>query len=350
MEIELQEYKKIPKKWLAKFFAIINRPYQLLGTFRIILHIAFSAFRPLRPIFRHVAAPFKPRLGNLNQYAPRPMVPPRVIPKTQSSTIFPKISLITPSFKQGNFIENTITSVLDQEYPNLEYFIQDGGSQDETISILKKFEAKLTGWVSEKDTGQSQAINRGFARTTGEIMAWLNSDDLLLPGALSTVADYFARHPDVDVVYGDRLLIDRNGMEIGRWIMPGHDNTVLSWADYIPQETLFWRRRIWDKTGAQVDESFRFAMDWDLLIRFRDAGANFSHIPRFLGAFRVHEHQKTSANINDIGQQEMSRIREKILGRVPDYKEIRNAVLPYLSRHMLRDLAFRMRQPLKRAH
>lgn len=88
-------------------------------------------------------------------------------------------------------------------------------------------------------------------------MAWPNSDDLLLPGALSTVADYFARHPDVDVVYGDRLLIDRNGMEIGRWIMPGHDNTVLSWVDYIPQETLFWRRRIWDKTGAQVDESFR---------------------------------------------------------------------------------------------
>ena len=173
----MQEYKKILKKWLAKFFAIINRPYKLLGTFRIILHIAFSAFRPLRPIFRHVAAPFKPRLGNLNQYAPRPMVPPRVIPKTQSSTIFPKISLITPSFKQGNFIENTITSVLNQEYPNLEYFIQDGGSQDETISILKKFEAKLTGWVSEKDTGQSQAINRGFARTTGEIMAWLNSDD-----------------------------------------------------------------------------------------------------------------------------------------------------------------------------
>jgi len=320
----------------------------MLGACRAILHIASSAFGSSNPIVRYITTPFMPRLGNLNQYPPRPMMHLKLCQNAKQLPTAPKISLITPSFKQGIFIEKTITSVLDQRYSNLEYFIQDGGSPDETVSILEKFEGKISGWVSEKDTGQSQAINRGFARTEGEIMAWLNSDDLLLPGALNTVADYFVRHPEVDVVYGDRLLIDRNGMEIGRWIMPGHDSVVLSWADYIPQETLFWRRHIWDKAGGQVDESFRFAMDWDLLIRFRDAGAKFAHIPLFLGAFRVHEHQKTSANINDIGQQEMNRIREKILGRVPDYKEIRSAVLPYLSRHMLRDFAFRIRQPLKR--
>jgi hypothetical protein len=161
------------------------------------------------------------------------------------------------------------------------------------------------------------------------------------------VADFFNRHPDVDVVYGNRLLIDENDRQIGRWILPGHDGKVLSWADYIPQETLFWRRRIWDKVGGKIDESFRFAMDWDLLIRFRDAGAKFAHIPQFLGAFRIHEHQKTSASINEIGHQEMERIRERILGYVPHHKEIRRAILPYLVRHILVDMMYRIKERLR---
>ena len=222
---------------------------------------------------------FTIRLGNLNQYSPSPL---RDIPVYKSSTAqanLPTISIVTPSFRQGHFIERTLLSVLNQNYPKLEYYVQDGGSTDNTIAILKSYEDKLSGWVSKKDSGQSQAINHGFANTKGEIMAWLNSDDLLLPGALAVVADYFNLHPDVDVVYGNRLLIDENDMEIGRWIMPGHDSDILSWVDYVPQETLFWRRSIWDKAGGQIDESFRFAMDWDLLVRLRDAGAKFAHIP-----------------------------------------------------------------------
>ena len=286
---------------------------------------------------------FTIRLGNLNQYAPSPL---RDIPAYKSSTAqsnLPTISIVTPSFRQGHFIERTLLSVLNQKYPRLEYYVQDGGSTDNTIAILKSYEDKLTGWVSEKDSGQSQAINHGFANTKGDIMAWLNSDDLLLPGALAIVADYFISHPDVDVVYGNRLLIDENDMEIGRWIMPGHDSNVLSWRDFVPQETLFWRRSIWDKAGGHIDESFRFAMDWDLLLRFRDAGAKFAHIPRFLGAFRVHEQQKTSAAMNETGLQEMDRIHKRLHGRVPHEIEIQKATLPFLRKHILADMLYRIK-------
>jgi len=152
-----------------------------------------------------------------------------------------------------------------------------------------------------EDSGQAQAINRGFALTCGEIMAYLNSDDSLLPGCLNYVGTYFADHPEVDVVYGHRVLIDEEDREIGRWVLPRHTDEVLAWADYIPQETLFWRRRLWEAAGSSVSEEFRFAMDWDLILRFRDAGAKIVRVPRFLGAFRVHTDQKTSAELDLAG-------------------------------------------------
>jgi GT2 family glycosyltransferase len=173
-------------------------------------------------------------------------------------------------------------------------------------------------------------------------MCWINSDDLLLPGALNTVVDYFNRNPEVDVLYGNRLLIDRDNKEIGRWILPKHDDEVLTWVDFVPQETLFWRRDAWEKSGGQIDESFHYALDWDLLIRFRDSGANIKHIPEFLGAFRVHENQKTSMNVDLNGREEMSRIRRRILGRVPTQQEIQKRILPYICRHIFLDLKFRI--------
>lgn len=308
--------------------------------------MAYGGLSPLGPLVRLIRRSYsviRPRLGQLSQYVARPLIVHRNR-RQRALSIFPRISIVTPSYQQGDYIERTIQSVLDQSYPKLQYFVQDGGSSDSTVTVLKQYEDELTGWKSEKDAGQSQAINLGFAHTDGEIMAWLNSDDLLLPGALHTIADYFNNHPDVDVVYGNRLLIDEDDMEIGRWILPGHDSDVLSWADYVPQETLFWRRRIWEKVGGKIDESFRFAMDWDLLVRFRDAGAKFGHIPQFLGAFRIHERQKTSAAINEIGYQEMNRIRERILGRVPDRNEVRRAVLPYLVKHIAVDMVFRVKK------
>ena len=342
-ELSAAHTAQIEKEEVIRTLANAVRAYRLgyvaIKPFGILL-------TPLHVVARHGRAMLRPRLGNLNQYPAQALTQTKCLLGAAQLSKTPKISIVTPSFRQGVFIEKTLRSVFDQQYPNLEYFVQDGGSMDGTVAVLERYADKLSGWVSEKDSGQSQAINRGFANTSGEIMGWLNSDDLLLPGALATVADYFNRHPEVDVLYGNRLLIDENDMEIGRWIMPGHDNAALSWVDYVPQETLFWRRRIWDKVGGQIDESFRFAMDWDLLVRFRDAGARFAHIPRFMGAFRIHEHQKTSANINDIGHQEMNRIRERLLGRVPSRKEIRNAAMPYLLKHVAVDLAYRVKTRL----
>lgn len=289
-----------------------------------------------------------PRIGQLCHHPGIPMRSWGQAPAPDYSRRdpWPLISIVTPSYGQAAFIGQTLDSVLEQNYPRLEYFVQDGGSSDGTVEILESYSDRLSGWVSEPDGGQSQAINLGFARTQGEIMAWLNSDDLLLPGALAYVADYFARHPEVDVVYGHRVLIDEEGQEIGRWILPGHDDEALSWADFIPQETLFWRRSIWEKAGGRIDESFRFAMDWDLLLRFRKAGARMRRLPRFLGAFRIHHAQKTSAAINEVGMQEMDRLRVRELGHAPSGKEIHKALVPYLLRHMLTDIAARIRYRL----
>ncbi|WP_287017614.1 glycosyltransferase [Cycloclasticus sp.] len=294
-------------------------------------------------ILKKAAIIIKPRLGWLVQYQPRKM---NLAEKTEATPLsdYPKLSIVTPSFGQADFIERTIKSVLDQKYPNLEYFVQDGGSTDDTVNILKEFEDGISGWKSETDSGQSQAINRGFSNTSGEIMAWLNSDDLFLPGAINTVIEYFNKHPDVDAVYGNRLMINDDDMEIGRWILPDHCEKTLPWADYIPQETLFWRRSIWDKAGGKIDESFRFAMDWDLLTRFHNAGAKFGHIPQFLGAFRVHPQQKTSAAMDEIGLKEMTIIRERELGYAPTRKNIKKAILPFMLRHLFFDLKYRVKQ------
>ena len=289
---------------------------------------------------------FRPRLGHLRQYMPRPLT--QMSPGSASADNVLTISIVTPSYGQGSFIARTIGSVLDQNYPLTEYFVQDGGSEDGTLEKIKMYEESLAGWESKADSGQSQAINRGFRKTSGEIMCWLNSDDLLLPGTLEIVSKVFQENPSADVVYGNRLQIDVNDKEIGRWILPGHDDRVLSWADYIPQETLFWRRRIWEKAGGQIDESFSFAMDWDLLIRFRQAGAKFVHIPRFLGAFRIHEQQKTLSSMDDVGEREMKRIRERALGYVPKKSQIKKAVTPFLLKHLWVDMLYRIRSRMEK--
>jgi glycosyltransferase involved in cell wall biosynthesis len=317
--------------------------YAVLGIFIVPLnHLVLG----VRSLFRRTIGLATPRLGVLYQHAPVAMRLPADYAATPMPATTPRISIVTPSFRQARFIERTIRSVVEQGYPNLEYHVQDGGSRDGTVEILERYSPRITSWESEPDSGQSQAINRAFAKTSGEIMAWLNSDDILLPGVLAYVADYFNRNPDVDVVYGHRILIDEEDREIGRWILPPHEDKVLSWADYVPQETLFWRRRIWDKVDSRIDESFRFAMDWVLLLRFRGAGARFARLPRFLGGFRVHPEQKTTADISDLGFKEMNLLRERSLGHVPTGLEVRKAVIPYLLRHTVTDIGWRIRNRL----
>jgi len=287
----------------------------------------------------------QPRLGTLYHYPPRPLKIPEKYYIEQKKNVpsgeLPQISIVTPSYNQADFIERTIKSIFQQKYPKLEYLVQDGKSDDGTVEILKKYEDRIKRWESVADEGQSDALNTCFAHATGNIMAYLNSDDLLLPGALHYVAHYFSKHPEVDVVYGHRVLVDEYDQEIGRWVMPPHDNEVLSWADYIPQETMFWRREIWDKAGGCIDKNFKFAMDWDLILRFQEAGATIVRLPRFLGACRVHPHQKTSAEISDQGAKEMQLLRERCLGRMVSEAEINQNIRKYLSRHVLHQKLYR---------
>lgn len=252
------------------------------------------------------------RLGVLHQHPPRPFATPGP-PRKPVAPASPTISIVTPSYQQAPFLEASLKSVIDQNYPKLEYIVMDGGSQDGSAEIIRQHAPHLVYWQSQKDGGHSAALIDGFSRSTGEIMAWLNSDDLYLPGVLAYVADYFRKHPEVDAVYGHRVLINEVGHEVGRWFLPPHDGTMLLWSDYIPQETWFWRRRIYEKCGG-LDTTMRFSMDWDLLLRMQRAGAVFHRLPEFLGAFRVHEAQKSQAIINDVGAQDNALLRQRELG------------------------------------
>lgn len=291
----------------------------------------------------------RPRLGVLRQHPPVPLMVPTSYFTTDAPSPAPTISIVTPSFGQGHFLERTLYSVVNQNYPALEYFVQDGGSEDETVDVLSRFEGSLSGWVSEADEGQADAINRGFARTSGEIMAYLNSDDLLLPGALAYVARYFSAHPDVDVVYGHRVMIDEHDGHIGSQVLPRHDDEELALLDFVPQETLFWRRSAWDAAGGRVDASLRFAMDWDLLLRLRDSGAKMVRLPRFLGAFRVHEEQKTSTWFDQC-LLECEALRLRVHGRSISHDEAVARAAPYMRRHVPYHLWYRLktRLPLRR--
>lgn len=277
------------------------------------------------------------RIHGRAHHAPRPLAIPATYAQERPPHDPPVISIVTPSFNQAAFLEATLRSVLDQNYPRLEYIVQDGGSTDGSVDILRRYDSRLTAWDSRPDRGQAHAINLGVQRTTGNIMAYLNSDDLLLPGSLAYVARFFAAHPDVEVVYGNRVLIDDHGREIGRWVLPPHDNEAIKYIDFIPQETMFWRRRAWDAVGGHFDESFRFALDWDIILRFRQAGQRFVRLPRFMGAFRLSEVQKTNKWWLPFGRRETERLMARGLGAAPAHETVRRTIKNYMRRHLLYD-------------
>ncbi|MCW3033826.1 MAG: glycosyltransferase involved in cell wall bioproteinis, partial [Solirubrobacterales bacterium] len=284
-------------------------------------------------LLRRFKEMIRPRLGILRHHPPVPLQVPRSYFSIDPPRPAPRISIVTPSYEQGHFLERTLYSVVNQHYPALEYIVQDGGSSDGTTAVLRRFEGALTHWVSERDGGQGDAINRGFAHTSGEIMAYLNSDDLLLPGSLAYVARYFADHPEVDVLYGHRVMIDEHDGQIGSHVLPPHDDEELALLDFVPQETLFWRRSAWEAAGGQIDASLRFAVDWDLLLRMRESGAKMVRVPRFLGAFRVHEDQKT-ATWFDQALIECEALRLRVHGRSISHDEAVARATPYMRRHI----------------
>ncbi len=226
----------------------------------------------------------------------------------------PKISIITPSFNQARFLERTMRSVLDQNYPNLEYIVIDGGSTDGSIEIIKNYENQLAFWISEKDRGQSHALNKGFSRASGEIIGWLNSDDLYCPGALAAVAEAYAANPQDEAWYGGIYIADAEDRILDAlWPLdPDPAYTVFVALD-IHQQALFWKRDLMQRVGV-TDESLHFAMDWDFIIRLLLSG-RFRRIKRHLGIFRLHEEAKT-ANMADVGARDRQLLFERYAHRV----------------------------------
>jgi len=253
----------------------------------------------------------------------------------------PLVSIVTPSFNQAPYLEATIRSVLEQDYPNLEYIIVDGGSTDGSLEIIRRYAHRLAWWVSEKDRGQTDAINKGFARAKGEILAWLNSDDTYQPGAVSEAAAFLQSRPEVGLVYGEANFIDENGHVIGHFPAAQTNYRRLRRGYvHIPQQAAFFRAELWRKV-APLDPSFYFAMDYDLWVRLA-ALAPIQYVPRTWANFRLHTQGKTIA-ADERCWPEMLRVHYRDggswLGILPVKYLIRKVVAPLINarrRFMLR--------------
>jgi glycosyltransferase involved in cell wall biosynthesis len=216
---------------------------------------------------------------------------------------YPRIAVVTPSFNQAAFLEDAIRSVLDQGYPNLDYVIIDGGSTDGSVDIIRRYADRLGYWVSEPDGGQYAAINKGFARASGDIMAWLNADDKYLPWAFETVAQVFSADPDIDwVTTAFPIMWDSRGLPVNcaarsftsHGVLHGRYLPCAPWdgVGCIQQESTFWTRRLWDRTGGRVAAELKYAGDFELWTRFA-LESELVNIPIPLAGFRLHDRQKT---------------------------------------------------------
>ena len=241
----------------------------------------------------------------------------------------PVVSLITPSYNQADYLKETIRSVLGQSYPHIEYILIDGGSTDGSQEIINKYAAKLAYWESVKDKGQTDAINKGFAHATGEIIAWLNSDDTLEPQAVAEAVAFLTEHPEVGLVYGEANYIDGQGRVIGRFPAAQTDLTKLRRGYvHIPQQASFFRKSLWDQVGP-LDDSFFFAMDYDLWTRLA-AVSDLRYLPgRVWANFRLHADAKTIA-ADDRCWPEMLRVH---------YREGGSRFAPIVLKYQVRKLA-----------
>ena len=206
----------------------------------------------------------------------------------------PSVAVVTPSYNTARYLGDCVRSVLEQDYPALDYIVMDGGSTDGSVDVLKGFGPRLR-WVSQRDKGQSDAINRGFAQTQGEILGWLNSDDTFAPGAVRAAAEFFRDHPDIDIVYGDATYTDALGRHVADCVHvePYSRHRLFRYSDFMVQPATFFRRTAFEAVGG-VDVSIHWAMDYDLWLRMVANGAKVAYLPRVLAHFRWLADNKTA--------------------------------------------------------
>lgn len=234
----------------------------------------------------------------------------------------PKITIVTPNFNGDAFLEQTISSVLSQNYPNLEYMIIDGGSTDNSLSIIKKYSHQLSYWVTEPDNGMYDAIQKGFNKSTGEIMGWLNSDDMLHPNSLFQLAKIFNSNPNVDWMEGVNTLFDVDGhttfvhlpknRDLYYYLLKLQFSTNFG---YIQQESTYWRRNLWNKVGATLNTKMKFAGDYDLWMRFF-LYADLYTLTTLVGGFRNSSQYQLSVLNENSYYQEVLSINDQILKRL----------------------------------
>jgi glycosyltransferase involved in cell wall biosynthesis len=221
---------------------------------------------------------------------------------------FPLVSIITPSYNQGGFLEQTIRSVLQQTYSRIEYLLIDGGSSDESKQILQKYARHFSYWVSEPDRGQAHAINKGLARAKGEIVGWINADDLLLPETVATAVSAFLENPGIDVVYGGLQRIDAHGKLVPTPVLP-KDRIEFSKEQVIGecivnQPGSFWQSK-WVNQVGFLDENLRYGLDYEYWIRIALAGGEFKRLPQAVAQFRLSEGSKTVGETEKMGLEQL---------------------------------------------
>jgi glycosyltransferase involved in cell wall biosynthesis len=210
----------------------------------------------------------------------------------------PRLSIIIPTYQQGEYIERTLQSIVSQNYPQLQLIVIDGGSTDQTGEIIERYRRHISIYISEKDDGQSDAIRKGFDLATGDIITWMNSDDTYAEDALLTIGQFFASNPTVRFAYGNRDIINEYDQVIGRRRQPDFHPQIMRYCHMIvPQVSAFWQRSLYQESGG-VDASLRFCMDFDLFVKMALI-APPAHLPLVLGNFRIHSDSKTS-NLEDV--------------------------------------------------